>query len=387
MKDQHEMKVLDLAPTQVYPPITGGCIRIFELGKYIAQQGIDFEILSMIGTFKKKKNLEINKNFRVTEFKPYFTTALHLTSTRGIFPYNLSLFYSKKLLKIFLKQGYDIYQFEFPWLTSLYEEIPRDKTKIFVAHNVEFDWYQNEINRTLFPQYYSNRIKKIEEYALKNCDKVISVSNADKNRFIKFYGIEENKIEVIPNGYDGEKFKKAYNAAQLKEKFGLTDSHKIVVFVGSNYYPNQEALKLIIHRIIPYVKDKNIIFLIVGRVGKDFQKFSSKNIRIVGQVNDIVPYFKMSDVAVNPIISGSGSNLKVLEYLAAGLPIISTPFGMRGFEDLKDCATISDIKDFPEHIMKEKVFNKKAFNKLKRYEWTSISKEMQSVYYKLLREK
>jgi glycosyltransferase involved in cell wall biosynthesis len=38
----------------------------------------------------------------------------------------------------------------------------------------------------------------------------------------------------------------------------------------------------------------------------------------------------MSDVALNPMRLGSGTNLKMLEYAAAGLPIITTPHGVRG---------------------------------------------------------
>jgi len=39
-----------------------------------------------------------------------------------------------------------------------------------------------------------------------------------------------------------------------------------------------------------------------------------------------------AQVALNPVQSGSGSNLKMAEYAAAGLPIVSTPFGCRGLE-------------------------------------------------------
>ena len=39
-----------------------------------------------------------------------------------------------------------------------------------------------------------------------------------------------------------------------------------------------------------------------------------------------------ADVALNPVLHGSGTNLKVIEYLAAGVPVVSTAFGIRGLD-------------------------------------------------------
>jgi hypothetical protein len=51
-----------------------------------------------------------------------------------------------------------------------------------------------------------------------------------------------------------------------------------------------------------------------------------------GRVPAVTPYFAAADAGLNPVVRGSGSNVKVFEYLAARLPVISTPFGMRGTE-------------------------------------------------------
>jgi len=47
-------------------------------------------------------------------------------------------------------------------------------------------------------------------------------------------------------------------------------------------------------------------------------------------VDVVEPYFAAADAAVNPIVSGAGTNLKMCEFIAARLPILSTRFGMRG---------------------------------------------------------
>jgi hypothetical protein len=49
-----------------------------------------------------------------------------------------------------------------------------------------------------------------------------------------------------------------------------------------------------------------------------------------GRVADVVPYFAAADVGLNPIIRGSGANVKLFEYVTMRLPVISTLFGVRG---------------------------------------------------------
>jgi hypothetical protein len=53
---------------------------------------------------------------------------------------------------------------------------------------------------------------------------------------------------------------------------------------------------------------------------------------VTGPVPEVIPYFAAGDAGLNPITRGSGSNVKLFEYLVAGLPVISTMFGVRGTE-------------------------------------------------------
>jgi glycosyltransferase involved in cell wall biosynthesis len=55
-----------------------------------------------------------------------------------------------------------------------------------------------------------------------------------------------------------------------------------------------------------------------------------------GRVPAVKPYFAASDAGLNPVTLGAGSNVKIFEYLASRLPVISTAFGARGTELLPD---------------------------------------------------
>ena len=77
-------------------------------------------------------------------------------------------------------------------------------------------------------------------------------------------------------------------------------------------------------------------------MGSQCMYFANKeipsNIALLGVVNekDKNRIFSVVDFALNPMMSGSGTNLKMFDYMSAGIPIISTEFGMRGIEE-RDC--------------------------------------------------
>ncbi len=77
---------------------------------------------------------------------------------------------------------------------------------------------------------------------------------------------------------------------------------------------------------------------------------------VTGPVKETFPYFAAADVALNPIQTGSGSNVKIFEYLAARLPVISTLFGARGtvLEPERDFVVFSegDLKESLNHMIK-----------------------------------
>ena len=57
-----------------------------------------------------------------------------------------------------------------------------------------------------------------------------------------------------------------------------------------------------------------------------------------------------SDVALNPVLMGSGTNLKQLQYMAAGLPVISTPAGVRGIEQGSEVCVVTERESFGEAL-------------------------------------
>ena len=113
---------------------------------------------------------------------------------------------------------------------------------------------------------------------------------------------------------------------------------------GSWHLPNRSALAAV--RVIA-ARTPGWTFLVVGSVGRPAE--SAGRVRVTGPVDDVLPFFRAADVALNPMTEGGGVNLKVPEYLAMGLPVVTTRFGMRGL-DIADVVEVAEVNDFPAAI-------------------------------------
>ncbi|BCA54092.1 Glycosyl transferase, group 1 [Nitrospira sp. KM1] len=133
------------------------------------------------------------------------------------------------------------------------------------------------------------------------------------------------KVHVVPNGVDTNYF-----------TFRTDPGRPVILFCGSlDMHPNQEAMDYFLKRIWPSVVTQmpDVEFYIVGRYPprwlEEFGKTDSR-IHVTGYVDDVRPYFGRAAVCVCPIISGGGTRLKILDSLAMGVPVVSTPFAASG---------------------------------------------------------
>ena len=97
-----------------------------------------------------------------------------------------------------------------------------------------------------------------------------------------------------------------------------------------------------------------VLFLMAGSHCQEFVGRSlPANVVLMGVVPDAVKIvlLRVADVALNPVVRGSGTNLKIVEYMAAGAPVVSTEFGARGIDMVAgEHLTIAAITDFVDAI-------------------------------------
>jgi glycosyltransferase involved in cell wall biosynthesis len=94
----------------------------------------------------------------------------------------------------------------------------------------------------------------------------------------------------------------------------------------------------------------DVVFVVVGSVCYAFPPRSApSNVLMLGEVDDVTRNLVLGfcDVALNPVEHGTGTNLKMLDFFAAGIPVVSTRTGARGI-GVEDGVhgRIVDIGDF-----------------------------------------
>ncbi|MBW9222858.1 glycosyltransferase family 4 protein [Methanothermococcus sp. SCGC AD-155-K20] len=397
------MNILDISPYAVYPPNAGGRLRAHYLNSNAVKLGHKISIFSQdilnineVKTLNSIKKIPITNNYIEYRYINIFSLVVnYITVSLGaskLFTGNILKIFKPKILNELIKKC-DIIKVEHPWQFSyIFNKKPNDIPIILVEHNAEFDRLigSNDLMllKPLKKLLINTAIEK-EKFAVENADLIFTVSEEDKNKLGRKYSVNKSKIYVIPNGVDTSRFTiSTHTEKNIYKRQIMGDSNKkVILFVGSLYHPNIEAVKFIIDKVAPEVLKnyKNSLFVIVGSVGNYFKSINlSNNIVITGMVDDIIPYFKIADIAINPIISGSGTNIKLFEYLASGVPTITTPFGARGI-DIKPNkhAMVKDIEDFPEGILEllsDEDLQKKLIisgRKLveEKYDWEKISKE------------
>ena len=163
---------------------------------------------------------------------------------------------------------------------------------------------------------------------------------------------EKNKIQVVPNGVDTDYFKK--NNAALPPQYHIA-------FVGNlGYYPNVEAVKYLVHQILPLllIQIPDIKILIAGaRPTAEVQKLSNKNVTVKGWLEDIRTAYSDAQIFVAPLFHGSGQQNKILEAMAMGLPCVTTSLVNNAILAKSDEEILTIEPFYTEGLWAEKILN------------------------------
>lgn len=195
---------------------------------------------------------------------------------------------------------------------------------IYHAHNVEFLLRQERNGRLV------NALTRwAEKTILKKCHKSFAVSEKDRQHFLSLYGITPH---VLPNGVDCS----AYRVTQaeidaVRNKYGLTD--EAILFMGLYAYPpNTEAVQFLLEQVMPalHAERPNVRLVVTGG-GPPCSPSWLISPGVIPR-HELDALLCACRIGVAPIFRGSGTRLKILEYMAAGLPVVTTIKGAEGLD-------------------------------------------------------
>jgi glycosyltransferase involved in cell wall biosynthesis len=195
-------------------------------------------------------------------------------------------------------------------------------------HNVESDlmrqYAEREPNvaRRTYARRTAGLMSEAEKRALKEFDAHITVSDEDRRRLNSVNS--DARIFVIANGVDAVHYANQHSSKRNR-----------LVFVGSmDYHANIDAVTNFARNVWPVIHESKpgLRFTIIGRkpAAEVRQLASMPGIEVTGSVDDVRPFYREALAAVVPLNVGGGSRLKILEAMAAGVPVVSTRLGAEG---------------------------------------------------------
>ena len=237
--------------------------------------------------------------------------------------------FKKRLTQVLEKENFDVVQLEMLYMVPYVETI-RQKSKAMIvlrAHNVEHKIWERIAKETKFPLkrwYISHLAKTLKEYelnALETVDGIAAITRKDAAFFRKYCS---KPIIDIPYGVYPEEFTPNYEI-EGKPKF---------YHIGSmNWMPNEEGIRWFIDEVLPKTVEKvpNFVYHLAGRSMPEWlTTLKNPNIDVIGEVPDAKEFVAKHDVAIVPLLSGSGIRIKIIESMAMGKTVITTRVGAEG---------------------------------------------------------
>jgi len=198
------------------------------------------------------------------------------------------------------------------------------------AYENPIHWVIKFLGRILSPHQWISGYIEGAPYKRKNFNKIVAISDMVKEDIIKWYQVPENRIEVVYNGVDIERFhpKNRQYREMIRSKHGIGNEF-VILFVSNNF--RMKGLKFLIKALAKIKKDDGVSLklIILGRDKSDPYIRLAKRLGVyydlifVGSTHEIEKYYGASDLMVHPTFYDACS-LSVIEALASGLPVITT---------------------------------------------------------------
>lgn len=320
------MKILQICHKPPFPPSDGGAKAQYQLTRLLVIAGFQVDILTISTEKHPFSSSEIPDWFsqqgkiKPVQFKANpnfigFIKSIFVHDSYILGRYKTNDF--KNALHQINNQSYGLVIFDGLISAAFVNEIKLPK--VYRSHNLEYKiWQTLAENSGFIKKWYLNlqakKLKNEETRIIKTVDQVWHL-NADEIPLFP----HQNKVQFLPvslplNNLPEVKFPAKFTAG----------------FIGAfHWLPNQEAVNFIAQNLADKLSHEHTDVCIAGRhQPKNF--FNLKYLKNLGEVNQLSDFFDEISVFVNPIFSGSGVKIKLIDAVLHQKPIISTQKGTEG---------------------------------------------------------
>lgn len=348
-------KILVLTPRLPYPVIGGDRLRIYQVCKALSSE---FS-LTLLSLCEKESELEIeipnDGIFESVERILLKRRYSYLNTLRALFRYTpLQVEYYRSsefansvnrlipnhdgVLSHLIRCAEYVKNVDKPKILEMTDAISLNYSR--VSNLNKGFWIKG-----LIYSFESKRLLAYEREIIKRFDLSVLVSEKDKEFLNQ---IDQQNVLVCSNGVNFETFK--FNSRK--------GSKSVIVYIGNMYsVQNMDACLFFSSSVMPLLqKEIDVTFRVVGRIknsdAKKLMKFA--NVEVTGEVEDISLAVSDAKIGVCPVRLAAGVQNKVLEYMALGLPVVTSSIGLEGFQAIpnKDLLIANTPEEFLISILK-----------------------------------
>lgn len=391
-------RILVLCPYLPVPPAHGGAVRMLNLIKNLALSN-DVDVLSFIDSDEERADAPLLaphcRRLRLVlrrphrRYDPWRDRSWHIEEFA-------STEMQAALHEMLCEEDYHILQIEY---TQMAQYLPRTRRCLSALDEVDLtfrSFYRRKLagpaprRRQDWVDYL--KIVRFEVESCRRFDRVLAMSADDAACLAGYMPDRRDAIAEIANGVDT-----AYYTPPASWPGGSE-----LLFVGSHRHtPNQDGMRWFLRDVFPLVQRlapaAHLTIVGDGPWADMPGVAGNPAVRATGFVDDIRPYLASSAVSVVPILAGAGTRIKILDSLAAGLPVVSTTVGCEGIaarpnEDVLIADTPDDlaaaiVRVLGDASLAEKLRANGRRLVEQRYDWRAISRRLDELYTSALEKR
>jgi len=337
----HKICVLDMQP--VMPPVGGGRLRLLGLYHNLGSANPCVYVGTYDWPGESYRCLQLSETLQektIPLSDAHHQAALKLSrqaAGKGVIDiaFSMQAILSPDYLQAARQEllDADVVIFSHPWVYPLVKDSLRPgQIVVYDSHNVEGILRSQLLDaENLIEAKLLRKVVEDENSLGWAADWILACSHEDLLHFHHCYGFPLGKMRVVPNGVMAFNLQPATSKQRLeiRRNLGIALDAFLCIFIGSPYGPNVAAAEFILDRLA--LTMPQITFVIAGGVG-ELLNSNLKNVIITGNLSEEKKqaWLRAADIGLNPMFSGSGTNIKMFDFMSAGLPVVSTSIGARG---------------------------------------------------------
>jgi len=326
----------------VHPPLFGASQRLFGLYRGLARRHA-VRVLAVVPNRNRGPAREQVGGFELLRRKAWYTAVTWRLERARLAPHFLAAHAHRARAAALLRdlgEAPDVLMADLPVAGAL--ERRSAALRVYHAHNVELEHFQRAGPALAARHAWAARLRALEGRAVAAADLVVAVSAGDAATFQRLYGVAAERVIVAPNGWDETALRPPTPEERTRARsvLGIEADDYVALFMGSDVPHNRAALARL-ETALPRLP-RGFRLVVVGRIADRLAGRREPWLLAFPERADVLPLLHAADAGVNPVASGGGSNVKLPAYLAAGLAVVTSAHGARGYEDLAPHVVIAD---------------------------------------------